>query len=196
MIRALRDTARALVGMRVAAVVIAGSIAIGVGANTIVFSWMQSVVFRPIDGVRDASAFLLVEPMTDRGVYQGTSWLEYRDVREQVRSVRDLIASRMAPLYVGQPGEVARANGQLVSGNFFTALGLRPAVGRLLQPEDAAAPGREPVVVISYDYWQTHFDGDPAVAGRRLRINGQPLAIAGVAPEGFHGTVMQLRFDM
>src|SRR5205085_6608076 len=83
----------------------------------------------------------------------------------------------------------------LVSDNYFSALGLTPALGRFLRPDEVEEPGTAAVVVISFDYWQTRFAGSTAVLGQSVRINGSDLAIVGVAPRAFKGTVMRLTFD-
>lgn len=177
------------------AAVVIGSLGVGIGANTVVFSWIQAVVFNPIAGVRGAGAFHLIEPKTDSGMYVGSSWLEYRDLRERLRAMDGLFAFRMIPLYVGEPGQVERSSALLVSDNYFSSLGLAPAIGRFLRTDEVATPGAAPVVVISYDYWRTRFGGAPSVLGEHLRVNGADVTIVGVAPPGFHGTLMQLTFD-
>lgn len=177
-----------------AAVVIA-SLGVGIGANTVVFSWIQAVVFSPIPGVRDASAFQLIEARTEAGMYPGSSWLEYRDLREQLRLFEGLLAFRMIPLYIGERGRVERSSGLLVSDNYFSSLGLVPALGRFLRADEAATPGGAPVVVISYDYWQTRLGGSSTALGQHIRVNGVDLAVIGVAPRAFKGTVMRLVFD-
>src|SRR5438132_185707 len=123
------------------AAVVIGSLAVGIGANTVVFSWIQAVVFNPIAGVRRASDFHSLEAKTDTGIYIGSSWLEYRDLRERLRALDRLIAFRMIPLYVGERGCVERASALLVSDNYFTALGLTPALGRFLRADEVATPG-------------------------------------------------------
>src|SRR5690242_12036345 len=104
--RELVHAVRTIARMPVLATVVIASIAVGVGVNTAVFSWVQAVVLRPLPGVRDAGAFLSIEARAETGSYPGTSWLEYRDLREQLRSFPDLIAYRMAPLNVGERGRV------------------------------------------------------------------------------------------
>ena len=74
-----------------------------------------------------------------------------------------------------------------VSGNFFPALGIRPALGRFILPSEGETAGADPVLVLSYGYWKTHFAGDASVVGRKVSVDGQPVTIAGVAPQGFHG---------
>src|SRR4051794_29193387 len=100
MIRDLRHACRAVVRMPTLSAVVVLSLAVGVGVNTAVFSWIQAVVFRPIAGVRDAGAFLLLEPRTDNGIYTSASWLEYRDLSERLHTMSGLLAFRMVPLYV------------------------------------------------------------------------------------------------
>src|SRR3954469_18755208 len=196
MIQDLGHACRTIARMPIVAAVIVCSLAVGIGVNTVVYSWMEAVVFRPIPGVADSGQFHLLEPRREAGMYPGSSWPEYRDLSARLRLMPSLIAFRMASLYVGEPGQVDRGNGLLVSGNYFQALGLRPAAGRLLGPEDAATAGGTTVVVISYDYWQTHFAGAVDVPGRTMRVNGQHLTIVGVAPRGFEGTLMRLSFDL
>src|SRR5258708_25139892 len=196
MLADLRHAWRAIRAMPVVSIVVVGSLGVGIGVNTAVFSWMQAVVFRPLPGVAGASTFRQIEPRADTGSYPGVSWREYLDLRERMRSMPDLIAFRMVPFNVGERGRVQRAFGQLVSGNYFTALGLRPALGRFIRPDEAARPGGEPVVVISYDYWQSHFSGDAGVVGRSIRVNDQLLTIIGVTPHRFQGTVLGLNFEM
>lgn len=195
LLRDVRHAARAIARMPALAAVVIGSLAVGIAANTIVFSWVQAVVFKPIPGATIASRLHVIEPRTEAGLYPGASWPEYRDLRARLRSVESLIAFRMIPLYVGERGRVERSTGLLVSDNYFSGLGLTPALGRFLRPDEVTQPGAAPVVVISYDYWQTRFAGAAAAVGQRVRVNGVDLTIVGVAPRGFKGTVMRLMFD-
>src|SRR4051812_27591770 len=167
------------------AAVIVGSLGVGIGANTVVFSWIQAVVITPVPGIRGASRLHLIEPKNETGMYPGASWLEYRDLRAQLRAFDGLIAFRMIPLYVGEGGRVERSSGLLVSDNYFSVLGLTPALGRFLRADEVDAPGGAAVAVISYDYWQTRFAGSDAALGQHIRVNGTDLTIVGVAPRAF-----------
>jgi predicted permease len=193
--RDLRHAVRSLARMPALATVVIGSLGAGIGANGIVFSWVQAVVVNPIDGVKGATALHLVEPKNDGGIYVGESWPEYQDLRAQLRAMTDVIAYRTVPLYVGERGRVERAAGMLVSDNYFSGLGLTPALGRFLRADEVRQPGGAAVVVISHDYWQTRYSGSPDVLGRTVRVNGAELTIVGVAPRGFKGTIMRLSFD-
>lgn len=178
------------------AAVIVISLAAGIGVNASVFSWIQARLLKPLPGVAGSMNLLLVEPVNDSGLYVGTSWLEYLDVRARVPSLPNLIAGRMTPLYIGEPGATERAYGLLVSDNYFSALGVRPALGRTFVADDVRAEGGAPVAVISHGIWQSMFSGDPAVVGKPMRVNGQPLTVVGVAPREFQGTTLGLYFDV
>src|SRR5262245_9560271 len=196
MVSDVRYAVRALRAMPVVSLVVVASLGVGIGVNTAVFSWVQSVVLRPLPGVADSGSLILVEPRAETGSYPGVSWREYGDLRERLHSFSDLIANRIVQFSVGERGRVERAFAQLVSGNYFTALGLRPALGRFIRAAEVASPGGAPVAVISYDYWRSHFNRDPAVIGREIRVNDRPLTIVGVAPARFQGGVLGLSFDM
>ena len=187
---------RALRAIPLVSSVVVASLAIGIGANTVVFSWLQMVKWKPLPGVAAASTLRTIEPRTDGGVYVGASWLDYRDFQARLTSFQWLLTFRMVPLTIGDPSRVERATGQLVSGNYFAVLGLRPAAGRLLEPADVAAPGRQPVVVVSYDYWQSRLGGGAEAIGAPIRVNGESLTVVGVAPRRFQGTTLGLAFDM
>jgi predicted permease len=192
----LRNAARTIRRMPGLAAVIVVSLGVGIGVNTTVFSWIQMILFEPLPGVRGASNFLLVEPRTESGGYSGASWPEYRDLQTQVPALRDLVAFQMVPFNVGETGQTERTFGQLVSGNYFSALGLKAAMGRFIRPEEAERAGTAPVIVISYDYWQTRFRGAPEVVGQKLRVNERDLTIIGVAPRDFQGTMVPLKFEL
>ena len=180
----------------IVAIVTVASLALGIGVNTAVFSWVQARLLRPLPGVSDSASLQLVEPQNEAGMFVGTSWPEYQDLRSRLSTLPDLIASRMIPAYIGEAGTVERVFGVLVSQNYFSALDVQPVVGRAFQPSDLAADGREPVVVISYGVWQTRFKGTPDVVGQTLRVNGQPLTVIGVTPDVFQGTTLGLNFDV
>jgi predicted permease len=192
----VRHAWRTIFKMPWLAAVVIVSLGVGIGVNTTIFSWIQAVVFQPLPGVSDGGSFQHVEARAETGSYPGMSWLEYRDVRERMRSFRDLLAFRMAPFNVGERGRAERMYGLLVSGNYFSTLGLRPALGRFIQPEEVAQPGSEPVVVISYEFWQTRFGGAASALGQTVRVNDYPLTIIGVTPARFQGTILSLNFSL
>src|SRR5215211_587032 len=168
-----RCALRTLTRMPVVSAVVVFSLAAGIGVNTVVFSWIQARLLQPLPGVRNGASLQLIEPRTETGIYPGSSWAEYKDLREGLRSFEAIIASQMAPLYVGNSGEVERVFGLLVSDNYFSALGVQPVLGRFMRPDEVTTRGREPVAVISYGLWQAKFAGQPDVLQKTLRVNGQ-----------------------
>lgn len=192
----VRQALRRMSRTPLATAVIVLSLGVGLGVNTAVFSWMQVLTLRPLPGVGDASRIHLIETRTAGGVRPGLSWPEYLDLSRDVQALGALAAFRMTPVNVGEAAQTARSYALLVSGNYFDLLRLPAAAGRLLQSSDRAVPGREPVVVVSHDYWQTRLGGAADITGRPLRINGTDLTIVGVAPPGFQGTVLGLQFDL
>ena len=193
--RDTRHAVRLLAKAPLLTTVIVLSLGIGIGSNTVIFSWLRGLVFLPIPGVKDATHFLLIEPRGDQGSYPGASWPEYQDLRERLPGLTDLLAYRTLPLNYGEPGREERLYSQLVSGNYFTALGLKAAQGRLLRPEDALRPGGTPVAVVSHDFWRSHLASAPDAVGRMIKLNDRPMTVVGVAPEGFEGTMVGLSFD-
>ena len=192
----LRSAFRTLARMPVVSLVVVFSLAAGIGVNTVVFSWIQARLLQPLPGVKDGASFQLIEPRTETGNYPGASWAEYKDLRERLGSFETIIASRMAPLYVGKSGEVERVFGLLVSENYFPALGVEPVLGRFMRVDEVSTQGREPVAVISYGLWQSKFAGQPDVLQKTVRVNGQELAVIGVVPDQFQGTAFGLYFDL
>ena len=191
----LRYAARALSRMPIVSAVVVISLAIGIGVNTVVFSWIQARLLQPLPGVRGGGRFQLIEPRSDAGNYPGASWQEYLDLRERLSSFETIIASRPAPLYVGPSGDVERIFGLLVSDNYFSALGVQPVLGRFMRPDEVSRAGGAPVAVISYGLWQARFAGAADVLQKTVRVNGLELAVIGVTPDEFQGTVFGLNFD-
>ena len=192
----IRHAFRTIGRMPGLAAVVILSLGVGIGVNTTVFSWIQAMLLKPIPGVDDSGTFYHLEPKSDTGTYPGMSWTEYQDLKPRLQSIEELVVFRMAPLNVGAAGRTERTYAQLVSGNLFTALRLDPAVGRFITPEEVTRPGAEPVVVLSHDYWQTHYAGSPSAIGQTIRVNDVELTVIGVAPQGFQGTILALQFDL
>jgi predicted permease len=193
--RDLRHAVRMLPRMPGLAAVVIGSIAIGIGVNTTVFSWAEFQIVRPLPGVPLGSRLQLIEPRGENESYPGMSWREYRDLQGRLPSFDAVIAFRMSPFSIGLSEVPERATGLLVSPNYFDALGLSAARGRLPHETADAAAAADSIVILSHDYWRSRFDsGD--VVGTSIVVNDRPFTIAGVAPEPFQGTMMGLSFDL
>ena len=182
--------------MPVLAAVVIASLGVGIGVNTVVFSWIQGVVLRPLAGRRGRDR---LPPRRTAHRYRDLHRYVVARVSRPCRSApvvsRAAGVSNGARSTSGEPGQVERSYGLLVSGNYFTTLGLHPALGRFLLADEVTRPGGEPVAVISYDLWQTRFAGAASVLGQTVRVNGRHLTIVGVAPRRFQGTVLGLSFD-
>ena len=182
---------------------IVASLAIGIAANTVVFSWIHAVFLEPVPGVKNGADLKLLHPQTPRyasytdGRYLKLSWSEYLDVRERQKSFTDLIATAIRPLCItDSDGQGRRIWTETVSGNYFQFLDVKPILGRVFGPEEATQPGTSPVIVLSYAYWQKYLNGDADVIGRTLVVNGRELKVIGVLPEAFQGSSVGLGMDM
>jgi predicted permease len=191
-----RHAWRTIVSMPILSSVVVLSLGVGIGVNTAVFSWIQALILRPLPGVAQAGRFQLIEPRAESGSYPGVSWLEYLDLRDRLSSFRGVLAFRMTTLNLAERGRTERAHGLLVSGNYFAELGLRPFLGRLLEPEDVRQAGGESVAVVSHGFWQARLGGEAAALGRTIRLNDRELTVVGVVPPAFQGTVLGLQFDI
>ncbi|MBA3269595.1 MAG: ABC transporter permease, partial [Acidobacteria bacterium] len=163
------------------------SLGLGIGANTTVFTWVQAVLLRPIPGAQDPD--LIYVPLVETREGRSRSWSHpnYRDIRERARTV-EIIGQDDLAMSLAVDGQAERAYGAMVSGNYFSSLGIAPALGRLLSVEDDKTPGGHPVAVVSHAYWQRRFAGDPSIVGREITINNTPMTIVGVTPPEFLGS--------
>jgi predicted permease len=163
------------------------SLAFGIGATTVFFSLVNSTLLKPLPGVeRPGELYSLADPRYGAPVL---SYPNYRDIRDRNTAFAGVIGYRIAPVNASlAPGSNSRVWGYLVSGNYFEVLGVRPARGRLLTPEDDVKRGGHPVIVISHRSWQTRFAGASDIIGRTIKLNSSVYTIVGVAPEGFQGT--------
>ncbi len=168
------------------------SLALGIGANTAMFSLVNAVMLRELP-VRDPERLMnvyLSTPDFEHGVF---SYPDYRDFRDGTTEVfSDVGATRLTPAQVERDGRVESLIGEAVTGNFFPMLGVQAAVGRTLLPEDDVSPGAHPVVMLGYDYWQQAFAGDPLAVGQEIRLGGRQYTIVGVAPKAYSGSMRAL----
>lgn len=165
------------------------SLALGIGANLTIFSFVDAFFLRPIPA-RDPKQLVNVGA-TRNGRWNGYySYPVYTNYRDHNKSFAALAAHySTAPLKLESSGDARVANGAVVSANYFSMLGIQPRLGRFFLPEEDAVPDRNPVVVISYRMWQDRFGGDPAALGKELRLNGTDCRIIGVAPADFPGVL-------
>ncbi len=163
------------------------SLALGIGANTAVFTLLNEAFLRPLPVAAPEELFSLQND-TSRQMFPAFSYPNYEDYRDRSDAFSGLIAYRFAPLSVSHDGLAERMWGYLVSGNYFEVLGVEPALGRLLSSEDDVLPGGHPVAVLSHRSWLSRFGGEPGILGDDVLINGRSYTIVGVAAPGFDGT--------
>jgi predicted permease len=175
------------------------TIGIGIGASTTIFSWMRPMLLNPLPGATQAERIVAIENMAPDGEPITTSYLDFRDFRDNLKLV-SLVTARVGNVNVFSVGDVPRTTqvwGEMVSGGFFDMLGIQPDAGRFFSDaERDDAQNAHAVVVISHSYWKNHYHSDRSAIGASLRINNTPFTIIGVAPEDFHGTLSGLDFEM
>jgi putative ABC transport system permease protein len=173
------------------------TLALGIGANTAIFSLLDQALLRSLP-VKDADRLVVlqftgngsghVSSRTDDTFY--FSYPMYRDLRDRNSVFSGLIATDWMQVGVQWHNQSEVIAAELVSGNYFDALGIQPAMGRLLVADDDRVADANPVVVLSFSYWQRRLGGDPSVVNQSILVNGHPFTILGVAPPGFHSVVM------
>lgn len=182
------------------------SLALGIGANTALFSVVDVLLLKKLP-VKEPERLVLFRSMAPRefsaGSYTGNSstdqatgqrtmtsfpYQSFQSMREQESALSDLFAFGNVGLNVSADGRADVASGQAVSGNYFAGLGLQPLLGRVLSEEDDK-PAASAAAVLSFRYWNQRFGGDPAVVGKQINLNNVAFTIVGVTPPGFEGTM-------
>jgi predicted permease len=176
------------------------TMALGIGATATTFGWITSMLSNPLPGTSDSSRLVAVENFANEGAKGtaplGTSFLDFRDYRDHLR-LMDITAVTHGALAVGDERSSERTWCELVSGNFFDILGVRPEAGRFFsRDEKGDAQNSHPVAVISHTFWQKRYNGNPSAIGSTLRINRVLFTIIGVASEEFHGTQTGLDYQI
>lgn len=164
------------------------ALALGICANTTIFSFINGLVLRPLTGVKDPDRLVAVYTSDySSGLYGGSSYPDYVDFRSQADAFEDLAAHEAALLNLSSEGDgTERLRGHYVTSNYFTILGVNAKLGRTLQESDDM-PSASPAVVISDEFWQSRFNSDPNIVGRTLKLNTQSYTIAGVTQSSFRG---------
>ncbi len=174
------------------------TLALGVGANTAIFSLLDQALLRSLP-VRDPEKLVILSApgkaweghTSDHGggIDKYFSYPMYRNLRDRNAAFDGLIATAPAEVGITRNNTAELARAEIVSGNYFTVLGVIPAAGRLLTTIDDTTPSANPVVVLSYRYWKTHFGADAGVVGQTLSINGNPFQVIGVSAPAFQSAV-------
>ncbi|MDA8019923.1 MAG: ABC transporter permease [Thermoanaerobaculia bacterium] len=199
-IQAIKPAFRALGRTPIITLIAVVSLAFGIGANSAIFSLFHQILMQPLPVESPEELVNLKAPGPKSGYTSCNdaggcdeilSYPMFLDLeRASGEVLRHLVAHRSFGANLGYNGQTLSGSGSQVSGSYFPALGLAPALGRLIGPTDDDVIGQLPVAVLSHEYWSSRFGRDPSVLDETLLVNGQPLTIVGVAPEGFRGTTL------
>jgi predicted permease len=168
------------------------TLALGIGANTAVFTLIDGAFLRPFP-IAEPERVVALSLKTKSGDLHAFSYPYYKDFRDRNGALSGVIAHSFAQFNLSHNGDNQHVHGYVVTGNYFDVLGVKPALGRAFTPEEDSAKLAHPVVVISHGCWQRRFGGDPGIVGQDALINNHKFRIIGVAPKGFQG--MTLLYD-
>src|SRR5262245_9735997 len=167
------------------------SFALGIGANTAIFTLMDQILLRKLPVRNPGQLVMLYQEGSHNGSNMGTrmhSYPVYQDLQQRADPFAEVICRRLAPASISIDNQTERVSAELVSGNYFTMLGVKPVIGRVFSSEeDDRVYGGQPAVVLSYDYWVRRFARDPAVVGKKILVNDYPMNIVGVSSVEFRG---------
>ena len=189
MIKDLRYAIRGLAKHPGFAAIAIITLALGIGANTAIFSLVNTVLLRPLP-VPQPEQIVSVALRGKSDSMLAFSYPNYKDFRDRNQVLSGLLVYRFVPVSLSRDGANERIWGYEVSGNYFDVLGVQAVKGRTFLPEEDATRLSSPVAVVSYGAWQRRFAGDPDLIGKEIRLNNHPFKIIGIAPEGFKGTEM------
>ena len=172
------------------------TLALGIGANTTIFGFLNEGLLRPVPRATDPGRLVQLLRQFEGSGTEKFSHPGFVDYRDRVQSFSGLMGYRDARLLLGTGGRPEEFESGIVTGNYFAVLGIRPALGRLIGPDDDRTPGAHPVAVLSYPLWQGRFGADPGVVGRLIAVNRFSFTVIGVAPDGFRGVEVGSKLDL
>jgi macrolide transport system ATP-binding/permease protein len=171
------------------------TLALGIGANATIFTWLNAVLLNPIPGVK--SRGLVSVGWRVRGGGGSTlSWLDFLDMRKRNHTFDQIAAIGFEPMSLGEGAQPERTWGMLVSANYFDALGVKPALGRTFVLEEDENPGGHATVVLSHHLWVRKFGSDPNIVGRQILLNRRAFTVVGIAADPFAGSILGLQFEL
>src|SRR6188474_2811958 len=167
------------------------SLALGIGANTAIFTLIDQILLRKLPVVAPEQLVMLYQQGTNMGSNMGSrmhSYPLYQDLQQKAEPLSEVLCRRMVPASLSVDNQTERVEAEMVSGNYFSMLGVKPALGRVFNSrEDDQVYQGHPVVVLSHGYWRSRFARDPNVLGKKILVNDYPMTIVGVSQEGFAG---------
>ena len=172
------------------------TLALGIAATTTVFGWIDGMVLHPFRGATDDGQLAVLESVHASGIQApSVSYADCRDFQDSLRSISGLLLNQKVPASIGDGENAYSAWFELVSGNYFDVLGVKPSLGRTFTRDEYGDRAKAFTAVISYRLWQEYFRGDPSILGRAVRINRHQVTIVGVAPPEFHGDFPGIALD-
>jgi len=189
MIADIRYALRMLAKNPAFAAVVVLTLALGIGANAAIFSLMDQVLLQslPVPNPEQLVVFSAYAAKDGPDIGSSFSYPMYQDLRDQNSAFTGVIARGGTQMNISYGDRTERVRGELVSGNFFEVLGVRPWTGRFFTQDDDRTPGAHPVAVLSYRFWESRFNKDPNLIGNTILVNEQPVTVLGVTPPGFYG---------
>ncbi len=195
-LRDVRYGLRRLIGSPLFTTVAVLSLALGIGANTAIFSVVNSLLLRDL-AVASPQNLVNIYTSDDNGiVYATSSYPDYEDLRQSATVFDGVLAHELFLAQAERDETTSMVMGELVSGNFFSVLGLNAVLGRTFAPEETAVPGRNPVAVLGDAYWRRAFNADPGVIGRTVQLNRRAYTVIGVLAPQFKGMYPMVDTDM
>jgi predicted permease len=171
------------------------TLGLGIGANAAVFTIVNRLLLKPLP-VRDPGGlYVLAVQHEGNQDPHNVSWLDYEDYKNRSGAFEELAAYDVNFVGLSTNNRAERITVTYVTSNYFSMLGVTPALGRLLQPGDATVPGADPILILGHSYWKKRFNGDPSLVGRTVIVNGKPFTVAGVVPASFEGVYALVEFD-
>ena len=171
------------------------ALGLGMAVNTTIFSVINGMLLRPLPVPHAEQLAVLAMEQPGMSGYQQFSYPDYQDISRDANVFADVLAYHITLAALSADHKVDQAILTRVTGNYFSALGIQAAAGRLIMPSEGQTPGADPILVLGYSYWKKRFAGDSQVIGQHVEINGHPVTVVGVAPKGFHGAYAILDSD-
>jgi len=200
-IRSIAFALRSLRKAPLVALVTVASLTLGIGASTSVFAVINAFLFQESEGLGDPQELVAIYTTNERGsAYGESSFPDYQDLARDTETMEGVTAFRAGFLTFDPPPDAPDAKPdriivEIVSGNYFQVLGIRPPLGRAFLPEETRLGSAHDVLVLSHDFWASRFDSDPSVLGRRLHLNGREFTVVGVAPPGLVSRLLRLKIQ-
>jgi len=175
---------------------VVGVLTLGIGLNLAVFTLLKSLALSPVAGINGSARLGVIYGYTSTGRTVRVSYPDYQYLRDHTRAFSELFGTRVLTVNLGKGQRARLVWGELVTGEYFRVLGVRPQLGRTLQPSDEVTPGNHPVVVISDGLWRRDFGADPDIVGKTIVVNNRSLTVVGVTDPAFHGMAVSLDVEL